>query len=338
MITMGYHFFDLITMSFNRAFVGLSVAISLSFFTTFTFADKFPSKPIEWVVPYPAGGGTDAVARTLAQAMSESLGQPIIVNNKPGAASNIGAEYVSRAKNDGYTIMSADTGTLAANPFIYSKLPYNAEKDFSSIGLTVRFPLILVVNNDVPASNLNELKQWVAKQTNPVGYATPGSGSPHHLASELFKESAQLNLTHIPYKGAAPAIQDVVGGQVPLMFVDTAAGYQFIAASKLRPIGIASLKRLKNFEQIPTLSEQGLKNFEAYAWQGLVAPAGVPKDVIATLNSALLRALDSTQVKAKLQVLGLEAIPSSPDTMTSYAAKEREKWAPVIKAAGIKVD
>jgi tripartite-type tricarboxylate transporter receptor subunit TctC len=301
-------------------------------------AQKFPAKTIEWVVPYPPGGGTDTVARALAQTMSQSLGQSIIINNKPGAATNIGAEYVARAKNDGYTIMSADTATLAANPFIYSKLAFNVEKDFAPLGLTVRFPMILVVNPGVPANNLKELMQWLKAQPNPTGYATPGAGSPHHLASELFREVSKAPLTHIPYKGAAPAVQDVVGGQVPLMFVDTASGYQFITTGKLRPIGIASLKRVKNFEQIPTLSEQGLKNFEAYAWQGLVAPTGTPEDVIQTLNKALLDAMNTATIKARLQVLGLEAIPSTPKAMGEYAAKERAKWGPVIKANGIKAD
>jgi tripartite-type tricarboxylate transporter receptor subunit TctC len=306
--------------------------------STTAMAQKFPNKTIEWVVPYPPGGGTDTVARALAQTMGQSLGQSIIINNKPGAATNIGAEYVARAKNDGYTIMSADTATLAANPFIYSKLAFNVEKDFAPLGLTVRFPLILVVNPSVPANNLKELTQWLKAQPNPTGYATPGAGSPHHLASELFHEVSKTPLTHIPYKGAAPAVQDVVGGQVPMMFVDTASGYQFITSGKLRPIGIASLKRVKNFEQIPTLNEQGLKNFEAYAWQGLVAPAGTPEDVINTLNKALLDAMNSSAIKAKLQVLGLEATPSTPKAMGEYAAKERAKWGPLIKANGIKAD
>lgn len=301
-------------------------------------AQSFPNKSIEWVVPYPAGGGTDTVARVLAQTMSESLKQPIVINNKPGAATNIGADYLVHAKNDGYVVMSADTATLAANPFIYSKLPFNVEKDFACIGLSVRFPMILVVNPAVPAHDFKELVAWIKTQTNSVAYATPGSGSPHHLASELFKNQAHLNLMHVPYKGAAPAIQDVVGGQVPMMFVDTASGYPFILPGKLRPIGIASLNRVKNFEQIPTLNEQGLKGFEAYAWQGLVAPAGTPEEVIQILNKSLLNALDNTAVKARLQVLGLEAIASSPKAMTEYAAKERMKWEPIIKAAGIRVD
>ncbi|MBS0507149.1 MAG: tripartite tricarboxylate transporter substrate binding protein [Proteobacteria bacterium] len=300
-------------------------------------AQPWPAKPIEWVVPYPAGGGTDAVARILAEAMGKTLGQPMVINNKPGAATNIGADYVARSKADGYVVMSADTATLAANPFLYSKLPYSAEKDFAPIGLTVRFPLILAVNPSVPASNLTQFLAWAKTQAG-ANYATPGSGSPHHLATELFGEKAGLKLTHVPYRGAAPAVQDVVAGQVPFMFVDTASGYQFIQAGKLRPIGIASAGRVKNFDSIPTLQEQGLKGYEAYAWQGLVAPAGTPPEVIGKLNAALLAALASTPVKARLQTLGLELIPSTPQQMTQYAANERAKWGPLIKTASIHID
>lgn len=300
-------------------------------------AQSYPSRAIEWVVPYPAGGGTDVVARSLAEAMGKTLGQTIIINNKPGAATNIGAEYLARSRADGYVLMSADTATLAANPFLYSKLSYSAEKDFASVGLTVRFPLILVVNPQVPASNLKEFITWTKSQS-AANYATPGAGSPHHLATALFGEQARLSLTHVPYRGAAPAVQDVVAGQVPFMFVDTASGYQFIASGKLRALGVASPKRVKGFENIPTLREQGLAGFEAYAWQGLVVPAGTPQDVIAKLNSALLTALDSTTVRARLQILGLEAIPGSPAQMSKYAADERAKWGQVIRKSGIKVD
>lgn len=316
----------------RRWFMGALLAVG-----TAASAQTYPSKTLEWVVPYPAGGGTDVVARTLAEAMGKSLGQNIIINNKPGAATNIGADYVARAKGDGYTIMSADTATLAANPFLYSKLSYNVEKDFAPIGLTVRFPMILVVNPQIPAKNMSEFLAW-AKTQNAPNYATPGAGSPHHLAMELFRERSGISFTHVPYRGAAPAVQDVVAGQVPFMFVDTASGYQFITSGKLRAIGIASPKRVKNFEDIPTLQEQGLKAFEAYAWQGLVAPASTPKDVIAKLNAALLAAMDTTAVKARLQTLGLESTPSNPEQMAKYAADERAKWGRVIKAANIKLD
>jgi tripartite-type tricarboxylate transporter receptor subunit TctC len=305
--------------------------------STLAVAQSWPAKPIEWVVPYPAGGGTDVVARALGQPMGELLGQPVVISNKPGAATNIGADYTARAKADGYTLMSADTATLAANPSLYSKLSYSAEKDFAAVGLTVRFPLILAVNPAVPAKNLGEFVEWAKKQGS-VPYGTPGAGSPHHLATALFGEQSKLQLTHVAYRGAAPAVQDVIGGQVPFMFVDTAAGGQFIASGKLRAIGIASPKRVPGFDTIPTLDEQGLKGFEAHAWQGLVVPAGTPAEVVQKLNATLLKALDTPAVKTRLQTLGLESSPSSPEAMAQYAAAERAKWGRVIKANHITVD
>ena len=309
----------------------LAVAASAS-------AQTYPTRPIEWVVPYPAGGGTDVVARMLGDAMGKTLGQTIIITNKPGAATNIGADYVAHAKPDGYTLLSADTGTLAANPTLYSKLNYSAQKDFAPVGLMARFPLILVVNPKVPAKNLKEFITWAKVQSGGANFASPGSGSPHHLATVLFGEQTGLKLTHIPYRGAAPAIQDVVSGQVPFMFVDTASGGSFIAAGKLRAIGMASAQRVKNFDTIPTLAEQGLKGFEASAWQGLVVPTGTPPEVIARLNKALVQALGTTEIKARFQALGLEAIPSTPAQMAAYTKSEREKWGAVIRTNGIKLD
>ncbi|MEY4882566.1 MAG: hypothetical protein RIS34_420 [Pseudomonadota bacterium] len=301
-------------------------------------AQTYPTKPIEWVVPYPAGGGSDVVARSLTETMGTALGQPMIINNKPGAATNIGADYVAHAKADGYTLLTGDTATLAANPALYGKLNYSAEKDLVPIGLLARFPMVLVVNPNIPVKNYAEFLAWAKTQKSGVNYATPGAGSPHHLASELFRGKTGLNLVHVPYRGAAPAVQDVAGGQLPFMFVDTASGMGFINSGRLRAIGIASPKRVKNFETIPTLDEQGLKGFEAYAWQGLVAPAGTPADVITKLNKTLVDALNSTAVKARFQVLGLEPTPSTAAQMAVYAKAEREKWAVVIRDSGIKLD
>ena len=302
------------------------------------WAQTYPVRSIEWVVPYPAGGGSDVVARSLSDLMGKALGQPIIVSNKPGAGTNIGASYAAQAKADGYTLLTGDTATLAANPTLYSNLNYSAQKDFVPIGLLARFPMVLVVNPAVPATNLTEFLAWAKLQTAGVSYASPGAGSPHHLTAELFRAKTGLNMVHVPYRGAAPAVQDVAGGQLPFMFVDTAAGMGFIQAGRLRPIGIASLARVKNFENIPTLSEQGLKGFEAFAWQGLVAPTGTPPAIIVKLNKTLVDALNTTSVKARFQTLGLEATPSTPAQMSSYASAEREKWAQVIRASGIKLD
>ena len=298
----------------------------------------YPDKPIEWVVPYPAGGGADVVARTLVDSMSKTLGQTIIINNKPGAATNIGADYVAKSRPDGYTLLTGDTATLAANPFLYSKISYNVEKDFAPVGLMARFSMLLVVHPSVPAKNVAEFVAWAKQQPGGASYATPGSGSPHHLATELFRERVGLSLVHVPYRGAAPAVQDVVGGQVPFMFIDSAAGYPHILSGKLRPLGVASPQRVKGFENVPTLIEQGYKGFEAYAWQGLLVPAGTPADVIEKLNKAMMDALNTTAVKARFQTLGLEAIPSTPAQMATYAKSERERWGKVIRANNIRLD
>jgi len=301
-------------------------------------AADYPARAIEWVVPYPAGGGTDIVARTLAEKMSHSLGQSLIVANKPGAATAIGADYVARAQPDGYTMLSGDTATLAANPALYPQLSYNPATDLKSVGLMARFAMILVVNPSVPVKTLDELKAWAKTQSNGVDYATPGSGSPHHLATELFRLRTGLNLVHVPYRGAAPAVQDVIGGQVPMMFVDSATGQQYIASGRLRAIAVASAKRLESLPDTPTLMELGLKDFEAYAWQGLLVPKGTSDAIVERLNTALRGALDSADVREKFKAMGLEAIPSSPQEMTAYSEAEREKWGKVIRDSHITVN
>jgi tripartite-type tricarboxylate transporter receptor subunit TctC len=309
--------------------------------TTLAFpimAAAFPDKPVEWVVPYAPGGGSDVVARILSLPMSKTLGQPIIINNKPGAATNIGADYAAKSKADGYVMLTGDTATLGANPALYSKLSYNVEKDFAPVGLLARFPMILVVNANVPAKNMTEFLAWAKMQPDGVSYATPGAGSPHHLATELFRAASGLKLVHVAYRGAAPAVQDVIGGQVPFMFVDTASGYQHILSGRLIPIGVASPKRIASLPAVPTIAEQGFKGFEAYAWQGLVVPTGTPADAVAALSKALLAALETTEVKARFQTLGLEAIPSTPAQMGLYAKSEREKWAKVIRDSNIRLD
>jgi len=295
-------------------------------------------KPLEWVVGYAAGGGSDVVARAIAESMGTSLGRTIIINNKPGAGTNIAAEYAARSKDYGNLVFSADFATLAANPFLFSKLSYNAEKDFQPVGLLVRFPMFLVVSNQVPVSNYKEFVAWAKAQTDGVNWASAGPGSPHHLVGELFREQSGLKLTHVPYRGAAPAITDVVGGQVPAMWVDSATAYPFLNGGKLKAIGVASPQRVATMPEVPTFNEQGLKGFEGYAWQGLVVPTGTPPEVVNSLSKALQTALNSTTVKARLQALGVEPLPGTPAQMASYAKTEREKWGRVIKQVGVKLD
>lgn len=317
----------------RRSFVISSLLMPLV-----TWADAYPSKPIEWVVPYAAGGGTDVVARVLSEPMGKALGQSIIVVNKPGAATNIGADAVARAKPDGYTILTGDTGTLAANPYLYKKLSYSAEKDFAPVGLLVRFPMLLVVNSQLPVNNYAEFVEWAKQQTKGVSYGTPGAGSPHHLAIELLRSQSGLNFVHIPYRGSAPAVQDVVAGQLPFMFVDTAAGIQHVQGGKIRAIAVASPARLPTLPDVPTLDEQGLKGFEAYAWQGIVAPAATPKERVAKLSDALQSALKQADIVAKLEGMALEVTPSTSEEMDAYASAERNKWRRVIEESQITLD
>jgi tripartite-type tricarboxylate transporter receptor subunit TctC len=296
------------------------------------------TKPIEWVVGYAAGGGSDSVARATAEAMSKHLARPVVINNKPGAATNIAADYVARSKDYGSVMLTADFATLAANPFLFSKLSYNAEKDLAPVGMLARFPLVLVVGPQVPATNFKEFIAWAKAQTGGVNYASAGAGSPHHLATELLREKAGIAMTHVAYRGAAPAMQDILGGQVPFMMVDTASGNQFVLAGKVKAIGVASAKRIATLPDVPTLAEQGLSDFEAYAWQGLAVPSGTPSDTVAKLNKALVDALNSTTVQARFQALGVEGLPGTPNDMAKYVKDERERWGRLIKATGIRID
>lgn len=295
------------------------------------------SRPIEWVVGYAAGGGSDVVARTVADAMSKSLNQPIVINNKPGAATNIAAGYVANSKDYGHVMLSADFATLAVNPWLFAKLPYEPVKDFQPVGMLARFPMLLVISPTVPAKNLAEFLAW-AKANGPVTYASAGVGSPHHLAAELFRERTGLSLQHAPYRGAAPAVQDLMGGQIPFGFIDTASVQQYIATGKLRALGVASPSRLATMPDVPTIGEQGVKDFTAYAWQGLVVPTGTSAEVVSKLSISLQDALNSTQVKARFQTLALEGMPGTPQQMTAYVDAERERWGKVIKANSIRLD
>ena len=296
------------------------------------------SKPLEWVVGYAAGGGSDTVARTVAEAMGKALGRSIVVSNKPGAATNIAADHVAKSKDFGNIMLTADFATLAANPSLFARLPYDAERDFVPVGLLARFPMILVVNPALPVRSYKDFLAWARANPDALNYASAGPGSPHHLAGELLRERTGLKMQHVPYRGAAPAVQDLIGGQVPFALMDSASVQQHLLSGKLRAIGVASPARLKTMADIPTLAEQGLSGFEAYAWQGLVVPTGTPPETVAQLHRALQQALDTTMVKARFQTLALEALPGTPKQMADYARLERERWGRLIAANNIRLD
>lgn len=312
---------------------------TLALLTSFTALPALAQdKPIEWVVGYAAGGGSDALARTVAEPLGKALGRTVVVNNKPGAATNIAADYVAKSRDLGNVIFTADFATLAANPALFARLPYDAERDFRPVGLLARFPLLLVAGPSVPAKDWKEFVAWARAQPQGVTYASAGAGSPHHLAGELLREQSGLALTHVPYRGAAPALQDIIGGQVAVGIIDSAAAQQHLAAGRLRALGVASRTRIAALPDVPTLAEQGLKDFEAFAWQGVAVPAATPPDVVAKLSQALQAALTSPATRARFDALGIEPMPGSPEEMARFARGERERWGKLIRANNIRLD
>ncbi|MDO5624637.1 MAG: tripartite tricarboxylate transporter substrate-binding protein [Pseudomonadota bacterium] len=301
-------------------------------------AQTWPAKPIRWLVPYPAGGGADFLTRTIGQALAEQTGQPVVVDNKPGAATAIAAADVARAAPDGYTIMSADNGTMVFNPALYSRLSYNPGKDLAPITLMARFPMILVVG---PGSDAKDARAFIASakaQPGKLDYASAGAGSPHHLAMELLKVNAGLHMAHIPYRGAAPALADLAAGQVPAMMVDMAAGAGFIKSGKIRPLAVANDKRLPQLPDVPTFAELGFKGVEASAQVGLVAPANLPPEVKAALQKQVAAAVQQPGVRQKLIEFGVEPVGSSAEAYADLIRSETARWHKLIKEQGIKLD
>ena len=303
-----------------------------------TAQSTWPDQPLRWVVPYPAGGGTDVLARTVAEAMRQTLGQQIVVDNRPGASTNIGAQMVATAKADGNTFMSADNAVLAYNEHLFTKLPFNPEKDFTYVGGISRFPLALVVHPAFEAKTVKEFLAYARANPGKLNYASPGNGSPHHLAMEMFKNRTKTFLTHIPYRGAAPALQDVMGGQVPCMFLDLAAGLPVITSGKVRALAIGSAKRVAALPDVPTLAEAGVPNTEVFAFQGLLAPAGLPPALTARLNGDLNKALDSAAVKKRMADFSMEAMPGTPEQFKAFARAESKRWGEIIRTANIRLD
>lgn len=323
----------------RRTFNAVCVAAGTALASPWLLAQgAWPDQPIKWIVPYPAGGGTDTLARTLGQAMSDGLGQPVVVENKPGASTNIAAELVARAKPDGYTIMSADNALLAFNEHLFKKLPFNPSKDFTFIGAIGRFPLVLSVNPQFPAKNFEEFLSYVKANPGKVNYASPGNGSPHHLAMEMFKNRTKTDLVHIPYKGAAPAMQDVMGGQVGVMFLDLASGLSIIQSGKVRPLAIGTDKRSPQLPDVPTLKELGVTDAEVFAFQGIVGPAGMPQPVVSRLNRELDKALADPAVIKRFTDFGLEPMAGTPEKFFDLARAESQRWGPVIRQNNISLD
>ena len=300
--------------------------------------DKFPTKSVRWIVPYAAGGGSDFLARTIGQAWGAQVHQPIVVDNRPGGNTAIGASETARAPADGYTVLSADNGTLIFNPVLYKSLSYNPSKDLTPVTLMGRFPMILVAGPGEKAKTAKEFITEVKASKDGVNYASAGAGSPHHLAMELLKSEAGLKLTHAPYRGAAPALADVAGGQIPVMMVDMAAGAGFIKGGKVRPLAVANATRLPQLPDVPTFAELGLPSVQAAALVGMVAPAKTPAPVIAALNKQVVAAINEPAVKQKLIDFGVEPVGNTPEQFQALINSESTRWHKLIKDLNITLD
>ncbi len=320
-------------------FVFSVLALAAAFASPAAHAQVYPAKPVRLIVPYPAGGGTDFFARAVGAQLSQQLGQQIVVENRPGAATIIGAEAAAKSAPDGYTLLLGDTATFAVNPTLYKKLPYDPLKDLAPVTLTGRFALLLVVNpSKLKATSVKELVEEAKKAPGTIDYASPGPGSPHHLAMEMFKQRTGTQFTHVPYKGSGPAIQDLLGGQIPLMFLDLAAGAPQIKSGKIKALAVASDKRISALPDLPTVAESGVPGFEAWAWQALAVPAGTPKDIVAKLNAEYRKAISMPELHQKLIDAGIDPLQSSPEDASAYIRSETLKWAKVISEGKITVE
>jgi tripartite-type tricarboxylate transporter receptor subunit TctC len=302
-----------------------------------TPADDYPTKPIKIVVPYAPGGTTDVLARLLGQRMGADLGQAVIIDNRPGAGEAIGAGVAAKAAPDGYTLLLSTMTTQAINPVLYPKLPFDASKELTAIGRVADVPAMIAVNPSVPATNVPEFLRFL--KANPGrNYASPGAGTPNHLATELFKRAAGVSITHIPYKGGAPAVQDLIAGQVDFMLILAPEATPYVKSGKLRSLAMTTQQRSPMFPDLPTVSESGVKDFELVVWYILLAPTGTPKNVIAKLNKSLNTVLADSAVKAKLAELSIQPTGGTTEDATAFANKEAVKWKKVIEEANIKVD
>jgi tripartite-type tricarboxylate transporter receptor subunit TctC len=317
-----------------RLLAGAVLAVA----ATSVFAQGYPTKTVTIVVPWPPGGPSDIAARPLAKALADELKQPFIIDNRAGAGGNIGSALVAKAAPDGYTLLITSSAPIVINPSLYKQLPFDPAKDLAPITNLLRVPLVLVVHPSVPVKNLQELIAYVNGQKGKAQYASSGNGTPQHLTGEMFKAVANLDMVHVPYKGSAPAITDLVGGHVPMMFDSAIAILPQIRAGKVKAIATTGATRSSILPDVPTFDEAGLKGFESYAWYGLFAPAKTPPDIIATLNRQTLRAMKQPEWQKVLAETGSENVGSTPEQFGTFIKGEAAKWAKVVKASGATID
>jgi tripartite-type tricarboxylate transporter receptor subunit TctC len=312
-------------------------SVTLLWAISIALAADYPERPITIVVGFPPGGASDIMARILTNKLGSLLGQPFIVDNRPGAGGNVAGEAVAHVAPDGYTLLLGNNAILATNVSLYSKINFDPEKDFAAITLVGTQANVLVVNLDVPAHSLQELIDLAKANPGKLNFASSGYGLAAHLAGELFRTQAHIDIVHVPYKGSAPALQDVIAGQDQMMFATMSGVMGFLKNNQVRALAVTTLKRAVILPDIPAMDEAGLPGFEATTWHGLVAPAGTPKDVIDTLHRAIVAALADDGVKKALSDLGVDIATDSPDEFAAYIKAEIPKWAAIIRASGAKL-
>jgi len=324
------------------------LAVTIALYSLYSFfivlnlpeahAQAYPSKPIRFVVPYPAGGPLDTIARLLGAKVGESVKQPVVVDNKPGAGGNIGADIVAKSPADGYTILMGAVATHAINPTLYKSIPYDPIKDFSPVTQVASTPNVLVVHPSVPAASVREFIAHAKANPGKLNFGSGSTGSAGHLAGELFKSMAGVDMTHIPYKGAAPAMQDLVAGQIQLMFDNLASALTQVRAGKVKALAVTTAKRTPFAPEIPTVAESGLPGFDISTWFGVFAPAGTPREALDRLHAEFAKALAAPDVREKMINMGAEPVGNRPEEFAAFVRAEAEKYAGVIKASGAKVD
>ena len=306
-------------------------------FSTGALAQAWPNKPIKFVVPYPPGGGTDVIARIVQEPMSQALGQQIIIDNRGGAGGSIGTDAVAKSPADGYTVLFT-LSSHTINPAIYPKLAFNTEKDFLPVSLVASLPQILVANPDFPAKTVKEAIELARLKPDTIAFASVGNGSPGHLAGAMMATSANVKMTHIPYRGGGPAVTDVMAGQVPLLWVSIPAATQYIKAGKLRALAVSTTKRSVIFPDVPTMAESGFKDFEVDSWYAMFVPVGTPQAIVDALYNAVVKVLAQPSTKEKLIAQGAEAVGSTPAQLGAIVKAELAKWSKVTRESSIKAE